>query len=488
MGFLGHGIMAHCSAETALQAFFDLSVDLMVVRHADGYWCDCNGLWVKSLGWTVEELRSRPWLDFIHPDDLEATTLAEQRCHHPDRTTPVEYKCRFRHKNGSYRWLSWRAMPYQEGSSVAIAQDVTETQWYGHGAYRSGVQAAVHLRDQAIAASRVGIVIADARLPDMPLIYVNPAFEQMTGYSATDVLGLNCRFLQGPQGDQAPRQELRAAIREQRHCTVTLLNFRKDGTPFWNELTISPVFDDGGELTHFVGIQGDVTARIRSEKALLVEKNKSERLLLNILPRPIAEQLKSFQGTLAQQFENVTILFADLVEFSPRAPQFKPLELISTLNQIFSEFDRLAEIHQIEKIKTIGDAYMAAAGLPIASEDHGEAIAAMALDMQQVIQHFHWPDGSPMQLRIGIHTGSVVAGVIGIKKFSYDLWGDTVNVAARMESQGEAGKIQITAATYALITASFHCERRGLQNIKGKGMMETYWLLGENPGPPRIRS
>lgn len=478
MGSLGRGIMARCSAETALQAFFDLSVDLMVVRHSDGYWCDCNALWTTTLGWTVDELRSRPWLDFIHLDDLEATTLAEQRCLQPDRQMPVEYKCRFRHKNGSYRWLSWRVMPYTEGSSVAIAQDVTETQWHGHGAYRTGVQAAVYLRDQAIAASRVGIVIADARLPDMPLIYVNPAFEKMSGYSATDVLGLNCRFLQGPQADQAPLQELRAAIREKRHCTVVLLNFRKDGTPFWNELTISPVFDEDGELTHFVGIQGDVTARIRSEKALLVEKNKSERLLLNILPRPIAEQLKTFQGTLAQQFESVTILFADLVEFSPRAPHFQPLELISILNQIFSEFDRLAEVHNVEKIKTIGDAYMAAAGLPLPSTDHADAIAAMALDMQRVIEHFHWPDGSPMQLRIGIHTGSVVAGVIGIKKFSYDLWGDTVNVAARMESHGEAGKIQITATTHAALSGRFHCERRGCLNVKGKGEMETYWLVG----------
>jgi PAS domain S-box-containing protein len=359
---------------------------------------------------------------------------------------------------------------------VAIAQDVTETQWHDRGVYQRGVQAALYLRDQAIAASRVGIVIADARLPDMPLIYVNPAFEQMSGYSATEVLGLNCRFLQGPEKNQAARHELRHAIKERRHCTVTLRNFRKDGTLFWNELTISPVFDEAGELTHFVGIQANVTQRIQAEKALLVEKNKSERLLLNVLPRPIADQLKRFEGSLAQQFSSVTILFADLVSFSSHANQFQALELISTLNQIFSVFDQLAETHGVEKIKTIGDAYMAAAGLPLPRADHAEAIAAMALDMQQAIRQFHWPDGSPMELRIGIHTGSVVAGVIGIKKFIYDLWGDAVNVAARMESHGKPQRIQITAATQAAIAPHFICQRRGILAIKGKGPMETYWL------------
>ncbi len=475
MGFSGD-VSTPYDAATALQSFFELSVDLMCVRHDDGYLGEMNHAWQDLLGWTPEELRQQPWLDWIHPDDLEATLAVEQRCQQPQRQTPIDYKNRFRHRNGSYRWLSWRVSPYRNGASVAIAQDVTETQWHDRGVYQRGVQAALYLRDQAIAASRVGIVIADARLPDMPLIYVNPAFEQMSGYSATEVLGLNCRFLQGPEKNQAARHELRHAIKERRHCTVTLRNFRKDGTLFWNELTISPVFDEAGELTHFVGIQANVTQRIQAEKALLVEKNKSERLLLNVLPRPIADQLKRFEGSLAQQFSSVTILFADLVSFSSHANQFQALELISTLNQIFSVFDQLAETHGVEKIKTIGDAYMAAAGLPLPRADHAEAIAAMALDMQQAIQQFHWPDGSPMELRIGIHTGSVVAGVIGIKKFIYDLWGDAVNVAARMESHGKPQRIQITAATQAAIAPHFICQRRGILAIKGKGPMETYWL------------
>jgi len=335
----------------------------------------------------------------------------------------------------------------------------------------------VKLRDQAIAASSVGITIADARLPDMPLIYANPAFEVITGYSPAEVLGYNCRFLQGTKTNQPAVAELRAAIKAGENCTVTLLNYRKDGTAFWNELTISPIYDNDNKLTHFVGIQADISARVRAEAALRLEKNKSERLLLNILPQPIAEQLKQFQGSLAQQFDQVTILFADIVGFTPLSNQMPPLELLNLLNQIFSVFDQLADKHGVEKIKTIGDAYMVAGGLPVPQDNHAEAIADMALDMQKAITNFQAQQGKSFQIRIGINTGLVVAGVIGIKKFIYDLWGDAVNVASRMESSGEPGKIQVTTATYELLQDKFIFQKRGAIPIKGKGEMTTYWLI-----------
>ena len=467
------------SREASLQAFFNLSLDLLCIRSSDGYFGELNSVWETTLGWTLAELRSRPWLDFVHPDDVAFTYDMEHQCHtvkanHP----PIQLKNRYRCRDGSYRWLSWRLSPYQNGFSYAIAQDVSQSNWRGSGVYRAEVQETVKLRDQALNASSVGVVIADARLPDMPLIYVNPAFERITGYSTSEVLGYNCRFLQGNKTSQPAVAQLRAAIKAGEHCTVTLLNYRKDGSPFWNELTISPIYDDDNNLTHFVGIQADISDRIRAEQALRLEKNKSERLLLNILPKPIVEQLKQFQGSLAQQFPEATILFADIVNFSPLSAEISPLELLNLLNQIFSVFDQLAEKHGVEKIKTIGDAYMVAGGLPVPTDNHALAIGQMALDMQQAIHQFKTEQGKPLQIRIGINTGPVVAGVIGTKKFSYDLWGDAVNVASRMESSGLPGRIQVTAATKERLQDKYLFEERGSIAVKGKGKMISYWLIG----------
>jgi class 3 adenylate cyclase len=153
-------------------------------------------------------------------------------------------------------------------------------------------------------------------------------------------------------------------------------------------------------------------------------------------------------------------------------------ELVNLLNQIFSTFDQLVERYSLEKIKTIGDAYMVAGGLPTPRPAHAEAVAQLALEMQQEITRFQRDDGEPFRLRIGINTGSVVAGVIGIKKFIYDLWGDAVNVASRMESQGDAGGIQVTATTYEHLKERYRFQERGTITVKGRGEMKTYWLLG----------
>ena len=198
---------------------------------------------------------------------------------------------------------------------------------------------------------------------------------------------------------------------------------------------------------------------------------------MNILPIKIAEKLKQNQHPIAKRFENVTILFADIVDFTGFAARISPSQLVDMLNKIFSEFDQLTEKHDLEKIKTIGDSYMVVGGLPSAREDHAEAIANMAIDMQRAIKKFRNDRGEPFQIRIGINTGPVVAGVIGIKKFIYDLWGDTVNVASRMESRGISGKIQVTEATYQLLKDKFLLEFRGSIPVKGKGEMITYWLI-----------
>ncbi|NET46833.1 adenylate/guanylate cyclase domain-containing protein [Okeania sp. SIO2B3] len=213
-------------------------------------------------------------------------------------------------------------------------------------------------------------------------------------------------------------------------------------------------------------------------KQLAEEKQKSERLLLNILPEAIAQRLKQGEETIADSFSQVTVLFADLVGFTKISANLSPAELVELLNRIFSAFDELAEKYGLEKIKTIGDAYMIVGGLPVPKEDHAEAIADMALEMLTQIQEISIKEGKSLQIRIGINTGAVEAGVIGTKKFAYDLWGDTVNTAHRMESHGIPGVIQVAQATYDCLADKYRFEDRGIIDIKGKGNMRTYILLG----------
>jgi PAS domain S-box-containing protein len=336
----------------------------------------------------------------------------------------------------------------------------------------------LRLSNQAIAASINGIVIADAREPDMPIIYVNPAFERLTGYAVQEVVGRNCRFLQGNDTKQPALKELREALRDGTSCTVVLGNYRKDGTLFWNELSISPIYDSEGTLTHFVGIQMDITERKQAQEALHDQQEQTEKLLLNILPEPIAERLRLEPSTIADSFEEVSVLFADLVGFTEFSAHRSATQTVEFLNVIFSKFDQLADRHGLEKIKTIGDAYMVVAGLPTPRKDHAEAIAEMALDMQQSIAKVSAETGVPFNIRIGINSGPVVAGVIGLKKFSYDLWGDTVNTASRMESKGIPGAIQVTAQTYERLRNKYLFKKRGVISVKGKGEMTTYLLIG----------
>ncbi len=221
---------------------------------------------------------------------------------------------------------------------------------------------------------------------------------------------------------------------------------------------------------------GQFIQRKKVELALREEQKQTETLLLNILPLPIAERLKQQPSTIADSFDEVTVLFADLVGFTHLASSLSPIELVEILNAIFSEFDRLTEKYGLEKIKTVGDAYMVVGGLPTQRENHAEAIAEMALDIQTVMARFNTTQEKPFSIRIGVNTGSVVAGVIGTKKFTYDLWGDTVNIASRMESQGIADEIQVTEETFQRLRDEYNFQQRGLVDIKGKGKMPTYLL------------
>jgi class 3 adenylate cyclase len=219
---------------------------------------------------------------------------------------------------------------------------------------------------------------------------------------------------------------------------------------------------------------------VRSRRALQLEQQRSERLLLNVLPAPIAARLKAGEAVIADAFPEVTVLFADIVDFARRSRQVRPAQVVATLNQLFSAFDQLAERQGLEKIKTIGDAYMVAGGLPTPRPDHAQAVAEMALAMREEAARRADPSGQPLQLRIGIDTGPVAAGVIGTSKFSYDLWGDTVNTASRMESHGIPGCIQVTERTYQRLREGYRFQRRGPIQVRGMGEMVTYFLVRRN--------
>jgi class 3 adenylate cyclase len=213
-------------------------------------------------------------------------------------------------------------------------------------------------------------------------------------------------------------------------------------------------------------------------RQLAEEKQRAEGLLLNILPASIAERLKRGPEAIADGFPAVTVLFSDLVGFTPLSETVSPQQLVKLLNDLFSAFDDLSQRYGLEKIKTIGDAYMVAGGLPEYRADHAQAVADMALEMRRVVQDFNANAHLALQMRIGLNTGPVVAGVIGKTKFIYDLWGDTVNTAARMESSGTPGEIQVSASTYDLLHATHDLTFRGLIDVKGKGQMPTYFLQG----------
>jgi class 3 adenylate cyclase len=222
----------------------------------------------------------------------------------------------------------------------------------------------------------------------------------------------------------------------------------------------------------------------RANRLLLAERERSERLLLNVLPGPIATRLKQGDEVIADRFPEVTVLFADLVDFTRRSRDTTPEKVVLVLDDLFTAFDRLAERLGLEKIKTIGDAYMVVGGLPEPRPDHAQAVAEMALALREEVVHHRDPAGRPLALRIGIDTGPVVAGVIGRRKFSYDLWGDTVNTASRMESTGTAGCIQVTERAYRRLRDRYRFQCRGPVQVKGKGELVT-WFLVARDGQPR---
>lgn len=380
--------------------------------------------------------------------------------------------------DGTLTWISINSQPlFQPGETkpyavVTSLSDFTE---------RKQVEEALRNAEERYRSifENIGEGLFQAT-PEGRFLSANPALAQIYGYDSPEELIEKITDI----NQQLYVEKSRRAIflsRLQMHNAVT--NFvsqvyRKDGNMIWISENAHVVRDADGKELYYEGSVVDITVRKVWEEALRYQRECTEQLLLNILPEPIAQRLKLQESTIADSFAEVTVLFADLINFTETSSQIPATKLVKLLNKIFSEFDRLSEKHGLEKIKTIGDAYMVVGGLPMPRTDHAEAIAEMALDMQRQINRFKGIDGKPFRLRIGINTGPVVAGIIGTKKFTYDLWGDTVNVASRMESQGIAGRIQVTAATYKRLKDKYLFEKRGVIPVKGKGEMITYWLTG----------
>ena len=304
----------------------------------------------------------------------------------------------------------------------------------------------------------------------------------------------NCPILQNPGPDHtACRRRLKISDREWSLYVSATAEIRKTRKHWrsWGTLTMGmlwtliPVTYMLTALSRTAQIEKLAQERARQASQLQdayqqleAEQTKSDQLLLNVLPAAIVLRLKRNEKNIAESFGEVTVMFADIVGFTELSSRVSATAVVEVLNDIFSAFDHLADRHGLEKIKTIGDAYMVVGGLPTPRSDHAEAIAAMAIDMLQEIRRLSLVHSEPFSIRIGIHTGPVVAGVIGLKKFIYDLWGDTVNIASRMESHGITGCIQVTAETYEILKDKYTFQKRGAIQIKGKGYMITYLLTG----------
>jgi PAS domain S-box-containing protein len=309
--------------------------------------------------------------------------------------------------------------------------------------------------------------------PEGLYLSANAALAKIYGYSSPEEMILGLQNIREQLYVNAQSRDDFITMVEANNAVLGFESqvYRKDRSIIWISESARTVRDSKGKILYYEGTVSDITERKFAQE-------QTEKLLINILPKPIAVRLQEKQGVIADSFGDVSVLFADLVGFTDFSSEKTPRELVELLNLIFSEFDQLTEKHGLEKIKTIGDAYMVVGGLPTPRDGHDRSIARIALDMREAIINFNQKNQQELTLRIGINIGPVVAGVIGLTKFIYDLWGDTVNVASRMESSGIPGQIQVTEAVYQRLQGEFVFQERGSIPIKGKGEMTTYLLLG----------
>ena len=310
------------------------------------------------------------------------------------------------------------------------------------------------------------------------ILFWNKGAEYIFGYTAEEAIGQPLTLII-PQELHQRHNEGIERMNERKKPRVLgkvleLQAIKKSGEVFPIELTLGSWDNDGKR--YYSGIIRDITEKKKAEQIILNEKKKSEELLLNILPKQVADELKINGKATTKKYDNVTILFTDFKDFTRMAPSVSPIKLVEELNEIYSHFDDIMEAFGVEKIETIGDAYFAACGVPVKNDNHAVQCIEAARQMFRYLDERNGKNKIQWKMRAGIHSGPVVAGVVGKKKYSYDLFGDTVNTASRMESNGEVGRINISETTYELIKGKYNCFHRGQINVKGKGNLNMYFI------------
>ncbi|WP_367288604.1 adenylate/guanylate cyclase domain-containing protein [Laspinema palackyanum] len=461
------------SAEEKMRAVFEAMTDIIaLISISEGNIGNLDILpsnWMRLyqpdsdiVGQTIEQLfdpdSAETWLNIIGQVLETRETLHFDYCL-KDRGQPM--------------WFSAAVSPVREDTVIVVARDISDRK-QAEEALKIAEERYHSIVENAIAGIFQSTVAGE-------YLSVNPALAKIYGYASREELqqslkDINTQLYVNPDR----RQEFIEAIAAKNSVSgFESMVYCKDQSIIWISETARAVRDSNGKILYYEGIVSDITERKLAQEALKFQQDQTEALLLNILPQPIATRLQKGENPIADHFEEVSVIFADLVGFTEFAANRTPKKLLELLNKIFSRFDKLAQQHNLEKIKTIGDAYMVVGGLPVPCADAIFAVAQMALDMQRELAQLNQHTGQTFELRIGIHIGPAIAGVIGMSKFIYDLWGDTVNTASRMESSGLPGKIQVTEAVYERLKDRFEFEQRGLISVKGKGEMLTYWLRGK---------
>ncbi|MEO0534672.1 MAG: adenylate/guanylate cyclase domain-containing protein [Cyanobacteria bacterium P01_A01_bin.123] len=467
-------------AEEKYRSIFENAAEGIFQVTPEGHYISANPALARMYGYPnpealIEQVQA---IDALYVDPLRRQLLRDT-LHRDEAVT--KFESQLYRADGSVIWISENiravkddadCLCYYEGTAADITQ-------------RKHAEQALKESQRTLATLLGNLAgMAYRRLCDegRTLVFVSHGCYELTGYQPEDLIarqGVSFGTLVHPDDHDYVGEQLATALAGQTPFQMVYRIMTAQGREKWVLEKGIGVFTPAGDPVAIEGFLTDISDRKQIEEALQVEQEKSEQLLLNVLPQPIAAELKQNPSAIAYRFEAATILFADIVNFTQLSASVEPTELVDLLNQIFSNFDQLAEKYGLEKIKTIGDAYMVVGGVPNPRDDHMEAIAEMALEMQASIANFQRADGRSFALRIGIDSGPVVAGVIGIKKFSYDLWGDAVNVASRMESQGVGGRIQVTANIYEQLRHRYRFNERGEIIVKGKGLMITHWLLGQ---------
>lgn len=459
-------------AEAEIRALFAAMNDVVLVIDASGRCLKIAPTNPVSLYKPPPEMLGRTLQEHFPPAqaDLMLSSIRESLL--TQQTVSIEYSLTLGKQDV---WLAASISPLSEDSVICVVRDISE-----YKLLEEKLRSSERKMRAFFEAMTSIVLILDIQGNTIENIEIAPTNPFRLYEPGVDPIGQTIEQLFLDDAAENWLSKIRWALDSQQILNFDYSLFIGE-TEVWFFASISPISNNS-----VIWVSRDITERKRAEEALRLEQDKTERLLLNILPKLIAHRLKQDQQVLAKQgvaapiaesFDDVTILFADIVGFTPLSARLPPIEMVNLLNHIFSRFDQLAQQYNLEKIKTIGDAYMVVGGLPVPSDEHAEAIAHMALDMQQAIHCFQAEQGESFQIRIGINTGSVVAGVIGINKFIYDLWGDAVNVASRMESSGIPGRIQVTQETYKRLKDKFEFEERGAIIVKGKGKMTTYWLI-----------